>query len=100
MKTTFLFTMALLLLTPVFGQSDIEQIVSQGIELHDAGKYQEAVDTYAKALAIDSLNGLVHYEMSLSYFSMKDFEKCLYHSEKTLASDDTRNMVTGVITGQ
>lgn len=61
-------------------QLSVEDLVNQGIEYHDNGDYDKAIETYKMALAIDPESTLVHYEMSYTYLEKKDYEKALEHS--------------------
>lgn len=60
-------------------QSNLEDIVREGIQYHDNGEFKNAIEAYELALKIDSKSPLVHYEMALSYFSMEEYEKAIKH---------------------
>lgn len=64
----------------------VEELIQEGIELHDAGEYEEAIDRYNEALEIDSTQMLAIYEISLSYLAMKDFENALLYSTQVIES--------------
>ena len=52
-----------------YGQNaGIERLVQEGIELHDAGEYEHALEKYKNALEIDPNSSLVNYEISYTYF--------------------------------
>lgn len=75
-------------------QSDIKIIIDQGVALHDQGKYEEAIQTYNQALAIDSNNVEVIYELSLSYLAIKDYQKASDYSTKVIDTQD-ENLTIG-----
>lgn len=82
----FLIT-SLLSATLVFAQSDIENLVKEGIELHDNGNYEKAIETYKKALEIDPNSALVNYEIALSYFSKGNYEAAVKYSDVVLGQN-------------
>ena len=75
--------------TTLFGQDqNVEALIKEGIELHDAGEYEEAIDRYNEALEIDSTHMLAVYEISLSYLSLKDFENAILYSTQVIDSNN------------
>lgn len=73
----------------LFGQNqNVEELIKEGIELHDAGEYEEAIDRYNEALEIDSTHTLAIYEISLSYLSLKDFENAILYSTQIIDSNN------------
>lgn len=62
--------LTLLLLFPVIAsaqkQEEAEQKVNQGVQLHDQGKYKEALDLYEQALALDKNNLLALSEKAMT----------------------------------
>ena len=77
--------LALLFITiQSFAQSNIENFVKEGIKYHDNGNYDKAIETYKKALKIDSESTLVNYEISLSYFTKGDFKEAIKYSDVVL----------------
>ena len=68
MKLLFVFSTGILLTANLFGQVDeVKELVSQGIELHDQGNYNEAINKYKKALEIDKNSTSANYELSYTY---------------------------------
>lgn len=82
----------LLLIIPssiLFGQAqNVEALINEGIELHDAGEYEEAIDRYNEALEIDSTHMLAVYEISLSYLALRDFENAILYSTQVIESNN------------
>lgn len=78
-------TLILILFTiQLNAQSNIEALVKQGIQQHDNGDYNSAIETYKKALKLDPKSSLVNYEISLSYFMKKDYIKTIEYSDIVL----------------
>lgn len=75
---------SLFLTTQTFAQTDIEDFVKEGIELHDNGNYEEAIETYKKALKIDPASTLVNYEIALSYFTNGNYKEAIKYSDEVL----------------
>lgn len=85
------------LTTQVFAQTEIEKLVREGIQLHDKGEYDKAIETYKKALLIDSKSALVNYEIALSYFTKGDYEEAIKYSDIVLKLNKG-NMVEAYMT--
>lgn len=89
----FIFLLAILLNTFfISAQSPIDDLVKKGIEYHDAQNYEMAIKTYEKALKLDPESTLVNYEISLSYFNIKDYEKAIEYSDKVLKQKSNHMM--------
>lgn len=71
-------------ITQVIAQSSIEDFVSEGIQYHDKGDYGKAIEIYNKALEINPKSTLANYEISLSYFSNKDYKQAIKYSDIVL----------------
>ena len=70
---TFLF-----ISTQSIPQSSIEDFVKEGIQYHDKGDYDKAIETYKKALEIHPESTLVNYEIALSYFRKSDTSEVIW----------------------
>ena len=68
----------------VNAQGDIQELVKDGIEHHDQGRYDEAIEVYKQALKLDPQSLLIHYELSFSYFKNGDYKRAIKHSDKVL----------------
>lgn len=64
-------------LTPKEPTPAQENLIKQGIVLHDAKKYDEAIALYQKVLDENPDCVFAMYEMALSYYSKKDFVKTI-----------------------
>lgn len=64
-----------------------EALIKQGIVLHDAKKYDEAIAAYQKVLDENPDSVLALYEMALSYYHKKDYVKTIETSMKGMKYD-------------
>lgn len=68
-----------------------EQLVEEGIKLHDAGQYAEAISTYKQALEADADHPRTLYEMSYTYYIARNYDSSIFLGNKLLnmnVSDD------------
>ncbi len=65
--------------------TSLRTLVAEGVQLHEKGDYEGAIVVYEKALALDRNSPLVNYELSMTYFAMKDFSNAIKFSDKVLA---------------
>ncbi len=85
MKKQLLGLISLLLFSfHSYSQSEIENFVKEGIQYHDNGEFDKAIQYYEKALKIEPKSTLVNYEIALSYFSKGDYRKALEYSDVVL----------------
>ena len=82
-QTGFLIAIVLFS-TKIFAQSEIENFVQEGIQSHDNGDYEKAIETYKKALKLDPKSTLVNYEIALSYFTKGDYKEAVMYSDIVL----------------
>jgi tetratricopeptide (TPR) repeat protein len=68
---------ALLLAGLLLFATDVDPRIQQGIALHDAGKYDEAIAKYRAILADDPKNELAAYELALSANAKGDSALCI-----------------------
>ncbi|HET8798377.1 MAG TPA: tetratricopeptide repeat protein [Thermoanaerobaculia bacterium] len=59
---------------PAIAQS---ALVAEGIALHDAGKYDEAIVKFKAALEASPQDDLASYELGLTYFAKRDYAACI-----------------------
>jgi len=74
--------------TQIMAQSSIEDFVREGIQYHDKGEFEKAIEIYEKALKIDPKSTLVNYEIALSNFSKGDYQKAIKFSDIVLAQKE------------
>lgn len=68
--------------------SRVEQLIKEGVELHDAGEHKKAVEKYNEALKIDPKSTLATYELALSYLELKDYRNASRLSTEVINSND------------
>jgi tetratricopeptide (TPR) repeat protein len=76
--------------SPAFAQ-DFNDLMKQGIGLHNAGKYDEAIAKYNQALKLVPDNASANYEIAFSLYSAKRPKEAIPYLEK--ASKDNRMTV-------
>ena len=85
MKLLTTLSLGLLISINIFGQQDkIKDIVSQGTDLHDKGKYDEAIVMYKTALQIDENSTLANYELSYTYMAAGQYDNAVKYSKKVI----------------
>lgn len=88
MKTRILLPFLLFLSWNILpAQDELTDLVRKGIELHDAGMYQEALVEYQKAQKIDPRSVLVAYEMGYTYNALGEFKKAVKYADKVLKAE-------------
>ncbi|MBN1637848.1 MAG: tetratricopeptide repeat protein [Ignavibacteriales bacterium] len=96
----FFFVFTFTSLSTNFAQQDkIEQLVSEGIQLHDRGNYKAAIEKYEEELQLDENNSLVHYEIAYTCMMSKEYEKSLYHCDKALEFATNEKYLIYVVKG-
>jgi TPR repeat protein len=93
MKTRYFFITLILLLfrLNVTGQ-EVDMLVSKGVELHEQGQFQQAIQVYQQALEHNADSPLIHYQIALSYFYGSDFEQAAFHSRFVIDKNDTSHL--------
>ncbi|MGK0389987.1 MAG: Tfp pilus assembly protein PilF [Maribacter sp.] len=71
-------------LHPSIAQDSAMDFIKKGIKYHDAGKFDQAIDTYKIALTMDKNSTAALYEMSYSYMEKKDYKNAIKYSNKVL----------------
>jgi tetratricopeptide (TPR) repeat protein len=98
MKKSILTLGFLILANFIFGQVPFDSLVQQGVQYHDAGEYQKAIDIYKKALEIDPNSTLVNYEISYTYMMMEDYDNALKHSNIVIEKNDENQLGGYIVT--
>lgn len=86
MKTfhTILLACFLAFLSLTAQAQDAKTLVSQGVALHDQGKYAEAIDKYNEAIKLDPGFALAYYESGYTLFSTGKGKDAIPYLEKCL----------------
>lgn len=69
-------------------QNSFDELMNAGIEFHDAGKYDEAIQQFETALKKDPQNTFAHYEMANTYIRLKKYDKAIKHADKVIDAND------------
>lgn len=93
MKRTILFitliTVSSLLFT--YGQnSRVEELIHEGVDLHDEGNFKGAIEKYNEALKLDPKSVHATYELSLSYLALQDYQNAIKYSTSVINSNDKK----------
>lgn len=86
MKKVISFIFCLFLCLNVLGQNQdkVQELIREGIALHDKGEYLKAITTYKKALAIDKKSAYANVELGYTYQTLGDCKNALKYLNKTL----------------
>ena len=84
MKRILLALLLLCTTTQINAQSVLENLIRKGIEYHDNGNYDKAIETYKEALQTDPKSPLVNYEISLSYSAKGDLVNAVDYADRVL----------------
>lgn len=72
-----------------YGQiNTVEELIIEGVELHDEGNFKEAIEKYNEALKADPKSVHATYELSLSYLALQDYQNALKYSTAVINSGD------------
>jgi tetratricopeptide (TPR) repeat protein len=88
MKKQILFFSMLLISSMFYAQSTADSLVRVGVNYHDSGQYDQAIEVYKKALELEPDSPLIHYEISMTYMYSKEFKKSIEHSDEIIKMDD------------
>lgn len=83
-KNLFLTAIFVFSLCSLIAQNKVSDYINKGVECHDAGKYQQALNEYAKALALDAKSATANYEMAYTYLEMKEYAKAVDFADKAI----------------
>eukprot|EP00002_Diphylleia_rotans_P014396 TRINITY_DN2805_c0_g1_i1.p1 TRINITY_DN2805_c0_g1~~TRINITY_DN2805_c0_g1_i1.p1 ORF type:complete len:569 (+),score=168.32 TRINITY_DN2805_c0_g1_i1:83-1789(+) len=61
-----------------------DQLKAQGNAAFSAGKFQEAIDFFTQAIAVDPKNHVLYSNRSASYASLRNYEKALTDADMTI----------------
>ena len=76
---------------------DAKNYVKQGIELVDAGKIDDGIALYKKALEIEPKNTFFNYELAYAYYLQQKYDKVITVLEKVKNNPDSFDQVFAVL---
>lgn len=89
MKNLYLLILSFLFLNNIVAQSsNAEAIIREGVKLHDAGKYKEALKKYEQVLKTDADNVYALQEASLTAITMGKYQESIAYSDRLIATGD------------
>lgn len=88
MKRQILIIGLLLFSTLIYSQNKVDSLVNIGIEYHDKGEYDKAIETYKAALKIDPKSALANYEIAMTYMYAKEYKKAIKHCDIVIKMND------------
>ena len=61
-----------------------QELISEGVSLHDAGKFDDAIRRYTRALEIEPGNALALYELANTYAATRQYDLCEANARRGL----------------
>lgn len=92
-KSTIVFLLFSFMLNSAFAQKSEHKLIEEGIELHDKGQYQEAIEKYREVLKINPKSTIATYEMALSFLELKNYKDASKYSSMVINSNDKSLLV-------
>lgn len=91
MKQLSLILLSLFISTAVLSQdkNQINVLISEGVKLHDAGKFEEALGKYKEALKLDPDNSTANYEIAYTLSSSKSDKDAIPYLNKIIEGNST-----------
>lgn len=80
----FILGLPLFFFMTAFAQQDARTLVREGVALHDKGQFDEAIQKYDAALALDNGFYLAHYEKSYTLMLAKRYDESIALSKYIL----------------
>jgi tetratricopeptide (TPR) repeat protein len=68
-------------------QTKVESIVHVGIEYHEMGNFDKAIETYKDALALEPDSPLANYEMGLAYYGKREYKEAIRYYDKVITQN-------------
>ncbi len=89
MKSLILSILLFFTTISLYSQSSkIEELIFQGTQLHEMGKYNDAIAKYQEALLIDSNSTPACYEIAYTYLAMGKYNEAITYSKKVLETNN------------
>lgn len=88
MKKQVLIIGLVLISTLIYSQINVDSLVQKGIQYHDNGQFDKAIETYKTALEIEPNSPMINYEIAMTYMYAKDYINSIKHSDKVIDLND------------
>ena len=69
-------------------QSELDSLVKEGIELHDAGEFEAAIKKYEDALQYDKNSSLINYELGYTNYVKGDYKYAIKYLDKVIKNNN------------
>ncbi|HEY0244620.1 MAG TPA: tetratricopeptide repeat protein [Mucilaginibacter sp.] len=69
--------------------SPSNDLIKQGVDLHNQGKYPEAIDKFNEVLKTDPENSYANYELAFSLYTFKKPKDAIPHLEKAVKTENS-----------
>lgn len=94
----------LLITTLVFSyskaqSSSVDSLVNIGIQYHDNGAYDLAIDKYKEAIVLEPKSALANYEIAMTYMYKGEYENALTHCDVVLEQKELYQLETYITKG-
>ncbi|CAG5081814.1 tetratricopeptide repeat protein [Parvicella tangerina] len=99
MKKYLLSTLFLLVCLLSNGQDNVDSLVAIGIQYHENGAYDLAIEKYEEALEVSPKSPLANYEIALTYMYSQQYEKALEHCDVVLEQKEEYILETYITKG-
>ncbi len=73
--------------------NQVNDLIKQGVDLHNQGKYTEAIEKYNEALKADPENGYANYELAFSLYASKKANDAIPYLEKAVKTSSASLIV-------
>ncbi|HBR15833.1 MAG TPA: hypothetical protein DD723_09915 [Candidatus Omnitrophica bacterium] len=88
MKIVYWTVISLLLFCPPVLAASKAREVKQGKKLFEQGKYEEALEKFARALEKDPNSDIINFDTGIALYKLQDYGKAIRHLRQALLSDD------------
>jgi tetratricopeptide (TPR) repeat protein len=80
-KTILLILIAINSIAGFSQESRLKGLLEEGMKLYDLGDYEGSIEKYQRALLYNQYSPAVHYELAMSYYSLRKYGEALDHCE-------------------
>jgi tetratricopeptide (TPR) repeat protein len=87
-----LFVLSIFCLThfAASAQNPTNDLIKQGVDLHNQGKYADAIDKFKEALKADPDNGYANYEIAFSLYAFKKPNDAIPYLQKAVKASNAK----------